>query len=81
MNRVLNVISEIRKEGSIEWKVQFRDCESHKIESECTLLDILENDVPADFTYQKRVQRLAEQSVILGKPIATCGGNPQTGRV
>lgn len=45
--------------------------ESLKIENVCTLLDILENDVPEDFYLQKeKVQRLLSKSVILGKPAA-----------
>ena len=45
--------------------------ECHKIENECTLLDILENNVPEDFYLPKeKVQRLLSKSVILGKPAA-----------
>lgn len=39
--------------------------ECHKTENECTLLDILENDVPADFYLSKeKVQQLLSKSVI-----------------
>lgn len=45
--------------------------ECHKIENECTLLDILENDAPEDFYLPKeKVQRLLSKSVILGRPAA-----------
>lgn len=45
--------------------------ECHKIESESTLLDVLENNVPEDFYLPKeKVQRLLSKSVILGKPAA-----------
>lgn len=45
--------------------------ESLKTESESTLLDILESDVPEDFYLPKeKVQRLLSKSVIYGKPAA-----------
>lgn len=45
--------------------------ESLKIESESTLLDILEGDVPEDFYLPKeKVQRLLSKSVICGRPAA-----------
>lgn len=45
--------------------------ECHKIEKECTLLDILENDAPAGFYLSsEKVQRLLSKSAILGRPEA-----------